>query len=445
MKCEKCGADINANTKFCPECGQKIAVRKETLQLKCKSCGGTMTIDGERTVLSCPFCGSKELIQESDEVVIQRIKSQTYKDVELEKIKLEIAKEQRRVEQEQKKAVDKQYNNFKKGRFSKVLIVAFLICVIAMFVSFSNGRILSGLVALVQTGLFATSWLMGMQFVKEKIPRLHVLLATIGFLFIIVFMKANSFRVVSDRVTIPTITADATTNEEKGIYTYQIRDYVGKNLATIGRVKYDDYGQGHITLIFVTEDGMIINPDDNEQKKEYIVSAQSIQPSTNITIVHSRDSHGEPERYLVDYQSYEEIVLYVNKVNETKFEPSRITEIEPSLDRHKYYVRDYVGRNAASFGRVGTNVYDDYGKGHLKVMFMSEDGEYIDVSDRNILKQYIIVGQDLVANTELVFDFEIDSDGVESDYLIRNQNYEEITLTVRKLDKKLIKQMPDFD
>ena len=125
MKCEKCGADLKANTKFCTECGHKIVLPKETLQLKCKACGGTMTIDGDRTVLSCSFCGSKELIQESDDVVIQRIKSQTYKDIELEKIRFETAKEQRRVEQEQKKAVDKQYNNFKKGILSKGFLLMF--------------------------------------------------------------------------------------------------------------------------------------------------------------------------------------------------------------------------------------------------------------------------------------------------------------------------------
>ena len=327
----------------------------------------------------------------------------------------------------------------------KVLVVAFLICVIVMFGSFSIGRILSGLVALIQAVLFAASWLMGMQFVKEKIPRLRVLLTTIGFLLIIVFVKANAFRIVSDREAIPTISEDTITNEEEGIFTYQIRDYVGKNLASIGRAKYDDYGQGHITLIFVTEDGMIIDPDDLEQKKEYVVSAQSIQPGTNITMVHSRNDRGEPERYSVNYQSYEEIVLYINKVDGPKFEPSKVTEIKPTLDRHKYYVRDYIGRNAASFGRGGTNVFDDYGAGHLKIMFMSEDREYIDVSDQNVLKQYIIVGQDLAVNTELVFDFEVDGDGVESDFLIKSQNYDEITLTVKRLDDTLIEQMPDFD
>lgn len=435
MKCDKCSAEISNNSKFCPECGKKITLAKEILQLKCKSCGGTLNVDENRTILCCPFCGSKELIQESDEVIIQRIKSQTYKDIELEKIKFES-------EKEQKKAVDKQYNNFKKGKFSKVLIVAFIICVLVMGISFSNGRILSGVVAIIQAGLFAISWLMGMQFIKEKIPRLHILLATIGFLLIILFFKTNTFKIVSNRVVIPTITADTTTNEEEGVYSYQIRDYVGKNLAAIGRTKFDDYGDGHITLIFVTENGVLINPEDKEQKKDYVVSAQSIQPGTNLIFVHERDNRGNPEEYLIDYQNYEEIVLYVNNVNDEEFKPTGIVELNPTLDRHKYYVRDYVGRNAASFGRGGAKVYDDYGDGHLEVAFMSEDGEYIDSSDKNVLKQYIIIDQDLKANTELIFEFETDKNGIESDFLIDYQNYENITLTVRKLDDAIIEQMP---
>ena len=441
MKCEKCGADIDADAKFCPGCGRNIISHKERLQLKCNSCGGTMTVDGDRRVLSCPFCGSKELIQESDEVVIQRIKSQTYKDVEMEKIKYENAKEQRKLEKEQKEAVDKQYKKFLKGKLSKVLIVALLACVLATYVSFSYGRILSGAIAIVQIGVFATSWLMGMQFIKEKIPRLHVLLAAIGFLLIIVFMKANSFRIVSDRVAIPTITADATTNKEEGIYTYQIRNYVGKNLETVSTVNRDYYGEGYIDFVYVTKDGMIIDPRDSEQKKEYVVGAQSIQPGTNLVIVHSRDRHGKPEMQSVAYQNYEEIILYVNKVEEEKYEPSKIQILEPTLDRHKYYVRDYVGRNAASLGGYST---DKYGRGYIDLVFMSESGEYIDSRDRNILKQYIVVRQDPAVNTEIVFEYKTDKYGIESVYSIENQNYEEITLTVRKLDDKLIKKMPDF-
>ena len=40
----------------------------------------------------CPYCGSKELILESDEVTIERIRNATYKDIEHEKMSFEQAK-----------------------------------------------------------------------------------------------------------------------------------------------------------------------------------------------------------------------------------------------------------------------------------------------------------------------------------------------------------------
>lgn len=45
--------------------------------LKCKSCNGTMEMDEERPILFCPYCGSKELVEESDDVIKARIDANT--------------------------------------------------------------------------------------------------------------------------------------------------------------------------------------------------------------------------------------------------------------------------------------------------------------------------------------------------------------------------------
>ncbi|MBR3761843.1 MAG: DUF4839 domain-containing protein [Lachnospiraceae bacterium] len=448
MTCEKCGAKLNSNTKFCPECGQKIMISPKTIQLKCKECGGTMSVYSDRIVLSCPFCGSKEMVHESDKVTIERIKNQTYKEIELEKIKLENTKEQRKIEQDQQKEADKQLNNFRKGKFSKIILISFIICLLTMFTAFSNGRILSGLIAIVQVGLFAVSWLMGMGFVKEKIPRQHILFAVLGFVLIILFIKTNSIQIGNKSAVSPTITENAETDEEEGIYTYQVRNYIGKNAGSIGTIvggyRVDEYGHGKIRIIFMAENGMLVNQKDDAQLKEYVVSGQNLQPDTNITIIHLRDRKGEPYSNLVDYQSYEEIILYVNKIGESTFEKTDITQINPTLDRHKFYVRDYVGRNSASFGTViGNSRVDEYGNGKLRLSFASEDGTFVDANDLNILKQYIIIDQDIKANTELVLEYETDSKGEEYDNLIRTQNYEEITLKVKKLDNSIIAEMQE--
>ena len=251
----------------------------------------------------------------------------------------------------------------------------------------------------------------------------------------------------SGNKTVPTISADTGTNESEGIYSYQIRNYIGKNVASIGSVSgnyvVDEYGAGELKLIFVTKDGMIISKTD-DAAKQYTVVGQNLASGTNLVVVHLRDSRGEPYSNLVAYQSYDELVLYVAPIGDS-YQPT-YTEIRPTLDRHKYHVREYVGRNAASFGEYsGGKRIDEYGAGELRIVFTAEDGSFVDSSDVNNLKCYIVIDQDIASNTELQMNYETDSKGQEYDNLIKSQNYEEINLTVRRLDDELIAKMPAIE
>ncbi|NMD38820.1 MAG: zinc ribbon domain-containing protein [Christensenellaceae bacterium] len=247
----------------------------------------------------------------------------------------------------------------------------------------------------------------------------------------------------------PTIDVSSVTNNSEGIYSYKVRNYIGKNVASIGKywigTQTDQYGAGELNIIFVTESGMIIPLNDDEFKKQYTVVEQSIPVGKNLTIVNQRDSNGKPYSYLVDYQSYDEILLYVAPIGTTSYVPT-ITELLPTLDRHIYHVKDYVGRNAASFGKaqIGKRI-DEYGAGELRIIFTAEDGTFVDASDINILKKYIVVEQDIAPNKELKLEYEKDSSGIEYDYLIRYQNFEEINLTVKKIDESIVSQMPILD
>lgn len=88
MKCEKCGTELFNSAKFCHVCGNPIPQKEKpvlTRRLECKHCGGFMDVDETRNVKICPYCGSKELVEESDQVTMQRIKSHAWKEVEQEK------------------------------------------------------------------------------------------------------------------------------------------------------------------------------------------------------------------------------------------------------------------------------------------------------------------------------------------------------------------------
>lgn len=88
MKCEKCGAELFNSAKFCHVCGHPVPQKEKpvlTKRLECQHCGGIMDVDETRNVKVCPYCGSKELVDESDQVTMQRIKSHAWKEVQKDK------------------------------------------------------------------------------------------------------------------------------------------------------------------------------------------------------------------------------------------------------------------------------------------------------------------------------------------------------------------------
>lgn len=158
--------------------------QKSPSSIVCENCGGHLDIDGKQEIIECPFCNTKhslsDLLHESDAVRTERIRSQTEKELESAKMQQAAEKEQK---EEEKAAVAK----FKKGKFSKVLIICAIISAFVTIVEFSNGFSMAGLLALVQTGLYITAWLMGMHVIPEKIKNMRVLIAVIAFILIIPF------------------------------------------------------------------------------------------------------------------------------------------------------------------------------------------------------------------------------------------------------------------
>ena len=56
-----------------------------TITLRCKECSGFLEVDEDRVVTFCPYCGSKELIEESDDVKKERIRTNAQTKIELGK------------------------------------------------------------------------------------------------------------------------------------------------------------------------------------------------------------------------------------------------------------------------------------------------------------------------------------------------------------------------
>ena len=96
MFCCKCGTKLADNVKFCYKCGaptvNNIPTDKttqkqfRTVALRCQDCGGIMEVDEDGEIMQCPYCGSKRIVEVSDTVRIEKIRSKH----QLEEKKLEL-------------------------------------------------------------------------------------------------------------------------------------------------------------------------------------------------------------------------------------------------------------------------------------------------------------------------------------------------------------------
>lgn len=109
--------------------------------------------------------------------------------------------------------------------------------------------------------------------------------------------------------------------------------------------------------------------------------------------------------------------------------------IKTSPDKYTWYIKDYRGTNAAAAGYTAVNElrYDRYGSGILRLVYVSADGTYIDPTDEETLKQYVVYDQNLKPNTEVKFEFSKKEDGTEYDNLVSVRSEEEIVLAVKKV------------
>ena len=225
-------------------------------------------------------------------------------------------------------------------------------------------------------------------------------------------------------------------------YTWYIQDYVGRNAAgfgytSLGGDRLEQYGHGYMEFCFITPDGSYLDFSDEKALSKYVVIGQSPAPNTELKLTFETDSDGNEYDFLVDHQSIEVIDLLVQKIGEDTGDYRELTQILPAPDKYTRYMRDYVGKNVFSFGytSLGGDRMDAYGQGYMEFVFVADDGAYLDPEDEELLKQYVVTGQDIAPNTEIRMTFMKDSDGNEYSNLVQSQTYEKITLYVTRLGK----------
>lgn len=226
-------------------------------------------------------------------------------------------------------------------------------------------------------------------------------------------------------------------------YTWYVKNYVGMNAGIAGYTgldtnRYDRYGAGALRLVFVAGDGTFVDPENEDQLKEYVVIGQNLEPNTEVIYTFQKDDDGKEYDNLVSTKSHEEIVLAVKRVGSSG-DTVDMTAIQASPDKYTRMVRDYVGRNLAECGYLALGGYlaDSYGAGSVKINPIADDGSYIDLSDsetyKDVLSQYKVTSQSVAPNTAMTMTFMLDSDGNEYENLVSTKSLDSIDLQVTKI------------
>lgn len=245
----------------------------------------------------------------------------------------------------------------------------------------------------------------------------------------------NLEEVIQEEEHHPTQTKES--NDEHYAY---IKDYVGRNCASIGYspssdIRVDYLGKGHIFLRFETADGSYIDVDNEEQLGQYVVVAQNIDPNTEARIEFMTNDEGEESFLIPKWQSIEEIVLQVKKIDEdVKFE-HKLTRIKQPKDQYKYYMPDFVGRNLATCGYLVSEGDLRFSLGNVNIRFaiVTDDGSYVNL-DEETIKEYVVYDQGVEPNTEINVEYQKDSEGNDIYFFATNQTYNEIDLYVKRVE-----------
>ena len=196
-----------------------------------------------------------------------------------------------------------------------------------------------------------------------------------------------------------------------------MKDYVGMNLANAAywapsgmmRIQYIASNMmANIEVLASTPDGKPIEEDD---MKNYYIVAQSIEPNSVISTSYSLDDGEETKK--VGHMTPSAIRFNVLPVGtEPTDEDLEITKINASEDTNVEYIRDYRGLNMGMIGEsygFDNGVREDYSGATVMVIPNSSDGSYIDLSDEENLKNYVVIGQDVAPNSKMSVTYDEDN------------------------------------
>ncbi len=198
--------------------------------------------------------------------------------------------------------------------------------------------------------------------------------------------------------------------------------------------------------LFLSSEDITIQFIGPNMEKKFIVSSSELLPLEQFYSDFFK-AGGKKQNTTVSIKLATDITYSRNLIGSFDASKTNIDTITPdtphipipirrSTDKYTWYIKDYLGMNAASVGYTswGGDRMDAYGESHVKIVFLSSDGTYVDIDDKKALQNYVVATQNTPPNTPVLLTFMTDSDGNEYDNLVQSQSIDEIVLGVKKVD-----------
>ena len=162
----------------------------ELKKIKCPSCGGELNIPEDSDEMKCSFCGSKVIIDDKATEVGRIKKAEIKAKKELDEHELENKKKNDNYNDE------REYKKKKNtGKLKGWAIALTIICLLFTFTAFRDGKILSGIIGIIQIAAFGYATLLCLDVLPEKIKNFHKIVFIVGCILIIPFISLVDVRV----------------------------------------------------------------------------------------------------------------------------------------------------------------------------------------------------------------------------------------------------------
>lgn len=159
----------------------------------CPTCGGEIDLrQNEEEIVKCPYCGNvynrSVLLQESDEVRSERIRSKAYKDIEARRQKLEKERLEFEKEESRRREISQRSFEFRHSRQRRAAIGLLILAILCGMSAFYMGAVIAGLLSIVTIIFCVLCLLTGSQTIREKHRGMHTLYFVLALVTVIPFM-----------------------------------------------------------------------------------------------------------------------------------------------------------------------------------------------------------------------------------------------------------------